>query len=543
MPARAPFASPSSRMPPRPGARCSAGGLQVVVQRVGEQAGVAGAQRLQHVGVDGGRVAAARRRCPWRVPARAAGRARGRRPGVDRPNSATRAPSGTPCREGGAQLVAAAGADRGAAGEGERHVGAERRRRARAAPPSAGRCPRARRRRRAWPRHPPNRRPCRRRSARSCRSRGARRRGTPVLRASSFAARIARFEPSVGSPDVSIGPPNATREVVVVPRAHVLVERDRLVGGGDVVVAVVASSAPTLRKTLILPGARACTRRRRPPRSSCVHAMPLRGSGRRMPAARAIGRGSPRRQSCSPSRLRVDRPPAEHGRRDRRRPAETPARATAAASCGAAGTRRRRARTSHAARPRCRAPRRVRSRRARSRRSAPARTPARDLAGDPPCAVPRRLDARPAVDLRAGPGGEPVPDLGLHHDDARLRATAKCSSRCRSTGTETLYGRFATSRTGSPGSSVTRSASSCTTVSVRAGLHDRRRCAAAGRRGARRSRRRSRRRPPRAARASASRARGRSRAPSRRAARRRSARCAAPCWRRARSSGRASSWA
>jgi hypothetical protein len=45
------------------------------------------------------------------------------------------------------------------------------------------------------------------------------------------------------------------------------------------------------------------------------------------------------------------------------------------------------------------------------------------------------------------------------------RRDGMCSSRCRSTGTDTLYGRFATRREGSPGSSVTRSASSCTTVS------------------------------------------------------------------------------
>ena len=34
--------------------------------------------------------------------------------------------------------------------------------------------------------------------------------GTPAVRASSFAARTARFEASVGRPDVSMLPPNVT---------------------------------------------------------------------------------------------------------------------------------------------------------------------------------------------------------------------------------------------------------------------------------------------------------------------------------------------
>ncbi|OUD86936.1 hypothetical protein BC477_03000 [Clavibacter michiganensis subsp. michiganensis] len=50
-----------------------------------------------------------------------------------------------------------------------------------------------------------------------------------------------------------------------------------------------------------------------------------------------------------------------------------------------------------------------------------------------------------------------------------VRIAGKCSSRCSSTGTETLYGRLATSAVGSPGSSATRSASSCTTVSSASG--------------------------------------------------------------------------
>ena len=175
-----------------------------------------------------------------------------------------------------------------------------------------------------------------------------------------------------------------------------------------------------------------------------------------------------------------------------RRAAEHARRAPAAASCAAAGTRRRRARRSR--RRSCLGARRLaraRTRRGSSRRWAPARTPARlTCPAVDQRAVPGGLHARRAVDLRPGRGGDAAARPRPAPSRAPAASDGKCSSRCSSTGTETLYGRFATSAVGSPGSSVTRSASSCDTVSGASGLQLRRPCAAAARRAAGRSRRR-----------------------------------------------------
>jgi hypothetical protein len=92
------------------------------VHHVGEQLGVARAQRLEHPGVDDGlahRRDVARVAQPVLVELAVHG---GRRePEVGEGEHPLELPLG----EGGAELVAAAGADGGAAGEGERHVSAQ----------------------------------------------------------------------------------------------------------------------------------------------------------------------------------------------------------------------------------------------------------------------------------------------------------------------------------------------------------------------------------------------------------------------------------
>ena len=237
MPASAPFDSPSSRMPPSPGARRQRGGLEVVVQRVREQARVAGAQRLQHRRVD---ASAARSTGTMRGAAAVAAPVElavhaGRR---EAELGDGEHPVERPRRERGAQPVAAAGADRGAA----------RQANGTSAPSfAASACSSSLRERRAPQRVARDegrrgirgaRRPCRRRWARACRSRGARRRARPAVRASSFAARIARFEASVGQARRVDAAVERDAELVVGPRPHVLVERHRLVRRGDVVVPV-----------------------------------------------------------------------------------------------------------------------------------------------------------------------------------------------------------------------------------------------------------------------------------------------------------------
>ena len=111
-------------------------------------------------------------------------------------------------------------------------------------------------------------------------------------------------------------------------------------------------------------------------------------------------------------------------------------------------------------------------------------------AGRAPAPVPGRLRARasrrpstPAAP-RCADRPRPAPSR------ARCCRLGTVASRCRMTGTDTLYGRFATSRLGVPGSAAsTRSASSCSTVSGAPGheLGDRQRRAAPP--GGRRSRR------------------------------------------------------
>ena len=170
------------------------------------------------------------------------------------------------------------------------------------------------------------------------------------------------------------------------------------------------------------PWPRARRRRRRPrccfrPACSCLNGNAARWGAEGRPSSRVDGRRGRAGDGeevldaqLLAARLRIDA-----GRLEGLawpRPTSRRARSTApaAASCGAAGTRRRRARTSRRVPPRCRGS---------SPRSNPTSTEStfgtgqntmRDTCpASAPRAVPGRLDARPAVDLRSGFGGETGP--------------------------------------------------------------------------------------------------------------------------------------
>ena len=160
----APYSSPSCEgRAAAPAAAGSAAACEVVVQRRADGVRVAGAQRGHQV------LGHRRLRRPRLGRAARAGRARRRRRASTARRRRTRAPSrSVPARQHRRDVLAAAGAERGAADQAERHVAAELGRQSPAARRAWRRSPTARRRRPARRPRRRCRRPGRRRPGSSC---------------------------------------------------------------------------------------------------------------------------------------------------------------------------------------------------------------------------------------------------------------------------------------------------------------------------------------------------------------------------------------
>ena len=254
-------------------------------------------------------------------------------------------------------------------------------------------------------------------------------------------------------------PPKRHREVVGRVGAHVLVERDGLVGGGDVVVAVVHARRRPRMNTLILPGALTCTHHR-PTRRGHASNLPARSS-RALDALRHAARVATKSAIAELLAARRRREPGRlEGGGCRGRVAED--RRERLPQHLAALLERRIDEGEGARRSVFVAGLRVvplERRRAPSRRSGTGQNTCRlTLPAVRQAPYQAAFTLGRAVDLRTGSAATrwPTSACTITTPDRML---GKCSRKCSSTGTETLYGRFATSRVGIAGSSVDGSAS------------------------------------------------------------------------------------